>query len=231
MSIENTRFPNGVTNVSDTNIFQAMGQLDPTEFYTYWDDFFSFTAGEWTVTETQAGATQALTAGVGGLLALTNSAADDDLNAIQRTFSLASFTAGKRAFFKTRFKVDDATQSDIAIGLQVIDTTPLDVTDGVYFLKADNATSISVICRKNATTGSTTAVVGNMANDTFVELAWYYDGISKLAYSLNGVTIGALDASSTYLPDTTVTASIAVQNGSAAARTLTVDYMFYAFER
>lgn len=115
MSIENTRFPNGVTNVSDTNIFQAMGQLDPTEFYTYWDDFFSFTAGEWTVTETQAGATQALTAGVGGLLALTNSAADDDLNAIQRTFSLASFTAGKRAFFKTRFKVDDATQSDIAM--------------------------------------------------------------------------------------------------------------------
>lgn len=231
MSITNTRFPGGVTNVSDTDIFNAMGQLDPTEFYTYWDDFFSYHATEWTVTETQAGATQALAAGVGGTLVLTNSAADNDLNAIQRTFSLASFTAGKRAFFKTRFKVDDATQSDIAIGLQVIDTTPLDVTDGVYFLKADDATSISIVCRKNASTGSTTAVVGNLANDTFAELGWYYDGISRIWYSLNGVVIGALDASSAYLPDTNVTASIAVQNGSAAARTLTVDYMFYAFER
>lgn len=231
MSIENTRFPNGVTNVSDNNIFQAMGQLDPSEFYTYWDDFFSFHTAEWTITETQASATQALTAGVGGLLALTNSAADNDLNAIQRTFSLASFTAGKRAFFKTRFKVDNATLSDIAIGLQVIDTTPLDVTDGIYFLKPEATTAVSVICRKNATTGSTTAVVGNLTNDTFVELGWYYDGIGKVWYSLNNNVIGALDASSAFLPDTTVTASIAVQNGSAAARTLTVDYMFYAFER
>ena len=231
MSITNTRFPGGVTNVSDTDIFQAMGQLDPTKFYTYWDDFFSFHGAEWTVTETQAGATQALTAGVGGLLALTNSAADNDLNAVQRTYSLASFTPGKRAFFEVRLKVDNATLSDIAVGLQVIDTTPLDVTDGIYFLKPKAGTAISLICRKNATTGSTTAVVGNMANDTFVDLGWYYDGINRVSYSQNGVVVGALDASSAYLPDTTVTASIAVQNGSAAARTLTVDYMFYAFER
>lgn len=232
MSIINTRFPNGVTNVNDTNIFQALKQPDPTQYYEYWDDFFSYNTSEWTVTETQAGATQALTAGVGGLLLLTNSAADDDLNAIQRTYSLCSFTAGKRAFFKCRFKVNDATQSDFVVGLQVIDTTPLDVTDGVYFLKADGSTAVSVICRKNASTGSTSASsIATMADDTFIELAWYYDGVSKIAYAVNGSVVGALSATSDYLPDGNVTASLAIQNGEAAAKTMTIDYVYYAFER
>jgi thiazole synthase ThiGH ThiG subunit len=76
------------------------------------------------VTETQAGATQALTAGDGGLLLLTNTAADDDLVALQKTPAAFTLTAGKRAFFACKFKVSDAAQSDVAIGMQVIDTTP-----------------------------------------------------------------------------------------------------------
>lgn len=227
-----TRFPGGVTNVNDVNLFADMAQLDPTLFHTYWNDFDTYAAGDWTVTETQAGATQALTAGDGGLLLLTNSAADDDLVALQKNPAAFTFTAGKKTFFRCRFKVSDATQSDVVIGLQVVDATPLDVTDGVYFLKADGSTSVAVICRKNATTGSTTATgIATLADDTYITLGFAYDGESKVAYSVNGTVQGSLDASSSYLPDTDCTVSFAIQNGEAAAKTMTVDYIFVAKER
>lgn len=227
-----TRFPNGVTNVADNALFADMVQPDPTKFHQFFDDFDTYAAGDWTVTETQAGATQALTAGDGGLLLLTNSAADDDLVALQKNPAAFTFTAGKKTFFRCRFKVSDATQSDIVIGLQVVDTTPLDVTDGVYFLKADGSTAISVVCRKNATTGSTSASsITTLANDTFIELGFAYDGEGKVFYEVNGSVVGSLDASSAYLPDTTCTVSFALQNGEAAAKTMTVDYIYAAKER
>lgn len=231
-NISNTRFPYGLTNVGETNLFADMVQPDATQFHEYFNDFDTYAAGDWVVTETQAGATQALTAGDGGWLLLTNSAADDDLVALQKTPASFSFTAGKKTFFRCRFKVSDATQTDVVFGLQVVDTTPLDVTDGVYFLKADGSTSVSVICRKNATTGSTSAsAVATLANDTFIELGFYYDGESKIAYEVNGSVLGALDASSSYLPDAITTVSLALQNGEAAAKTMTVDYVYVATER
>lgn len=227
-----TRFPNGVTNVAESDLFADLTFPDPTKYHVYYNDFDTYTAGDWVVTETQAGATQALTAGDGGLLLLTNSAADDDLNALQKTPAAFSFTAGKKAFFKCRFKVSDATQSDVVFGLQVVDTTPLDVTDGIYFLKADGAKTVDFICRKNATTGSTSASsVATLADDTFVTLAFYYDGESKVYYAVDGSVKGSLNASSSYLPDTITTVSFAIQNGEAVAKTLTVDYVFAAIER
>lgn len=231
-NITNTRFPNGVTNAAENSIFADLITTDPTKLHVYFNDFDTYTAGDWVVTETDAGATQALTAGDGGWLLVTNTAADDDLVALQKTPAAFSLTAGKKAFFKTRFKVSDATQSDVAIGLQVVDTTPLDVTDGIYFLKADGSTSISVICRKNATTGSTSAsAIATLVADTFIELAWYYDGVSKVQYAVDGTVKGALDGSSTYLPDTICTPSFAIQNGEGVAKTMTMDYIYMAVER
>jgi len=227
-----TRFQYGVTNVGQDTLFADMVQPDPTLFHQYFNDFDTYVAGDWTVTETDAGATQALTAGDGGLLLITNTAADNDLVALQKNPAAWSFTAGKKSFFSARFKVSDATQSDLVIGLQVVDATPLDVTDGVYFLKADGAATVNVICRKNATTGSTSAsAIATLADDTFITLGWYYDGDSKIAYAVNGSVLGSLDASSSYLPDTNVTVSFALQNGEAVAKTMTVDYIYVAKER
>lgn len=231
-NISNTRFPYGLTNVGETDLFADMVQPDATLFHEYFNDFDTYTAGDWTVTETDSGATQALTAGDGGLLLITNTAADNDLVALQKNPAAFTFTAGKKTFFRCRFKVSDATQSDLIFGLQVVDTTPLDVTDGIYFLKADGAATVDFICRKNASTGSTSAsAVATMANDTFIELGFYYDGQSSVAYEVNGSVLGSLDASSAYLPDTTCTVSFALQNGEAVAKTMTVDYVYVAKER
>lgn len=227
-----TRFPNGITNAAENAIFADMIQPDPTKFHIYFNDFDTYVAADWVVTETDVGATQVLAAGDGGWLLLTNTAADNDLVALQKTPAAFSFTAGKKAFFSSRFKVSDATQSDVVMGLQVVDTTPLDVTDGIYFLKADGAATADFIVRKNATTGSTSAsAVATLANDTFITLAWYYDGVDKVYYAVNGVVGGSLDGSSTYLPDTITTVSFAIQNGEAVAKTMTIDYVFAAIER
>ena len=231
-NISNTRFPFGLTNVSEVDLFADMVQPDPTLFHQYFQDFDTYVAGDWTVTETDAAATQALTAGDGGLLLVTNTAADNDLVALQKTPAAWTFTAGKKTFFRCRFKVSNATESDLVFGLQVVDATPLDVTDGVYFLKADGSTSVAIIARKNATTGSNTdTAIATMADDTFIELGWYYDGQSTIAYSVNGTVLGSVDGSSSFLPDATCTVSFALQNGNAVARTMTVDYIFVAKER
>lgn len=225
-----TRLPSGITNVAQDSIFADMIQPVPTLFTSYTNDFYTYTAGDWVVTSTGV-TTQALTAGGGGLLLLTNSAADNDLLALQKTPAMLLLDTAKKTFFSTRFKVSNATQIDIAVGLQVVDTTPLDVTDGIYFLKVDDAATVDIICRKDATTGSTSAsAIATMANDTFILLEWAYDGAGKLTYAVNGTVSGSLSIAS-YFPDTVLAVSFAIQNGDAVARTATVDYLYVAQER
>ena len=224
-----TRFPNGVTNVGEDSPFADLGMPAPTKFHTYYEDFDYYVAGNWTVTETQAGATQALTDGDGGLLLITNTAADNDLVALQKVGESYRFASGKELFFEARFKVSDATQSDVVIGLQITDATPLDVSDGVFFIKADGSTSVSLLVEKNGT-ATTTSSVATMADDTFISLGFYYDGASSIQYSVDGVVKGT--SVTTNLPDDEdMTVSIAIQNGEAVAKTMTVDYVFVAKER
>lgn len=227
-----TRFPNGVTNVAENDLFCDLAMPDPTQFHTYFNDFDTYAAGDWTVTETSATATQALADGDGGWLLLTNSTEDDSLCALQKVGESFLLQPGKKVFFKSRFKVSDATQSDVVMGLQITDATPLDVSDGVYFLKSDGAATVNLVCRKNASTGSNTATaVATLSNDTFVTLGWYYDGENTISYSVNNTVTGSMNASSSFLPDTELTVSFAIQNGEAAAKTMTVDFIFVAEQR
>jgi hypothetical protein len=229
-----TRFDRGVTNAARNSTLNALLAPDPTRLHTYFNDFDTYVAGDWTVTSTQAGAgssSQALTDADGGVLLITNDAADDDNVFMQKVGESFLLNSAKKSWFKCRFKVSDATQSDVVIGLQVTDTTPLDVTDGVYFLKADGVATYSIVSRKNATTGSTSAsAIGTLANDTYVVLGWYYDGKGNLEYYINDVKIGAL-AITDYFPDTELTVSMGIQNGEAVAKTMSVDYLYAAQER
>lgn len=229
-----TNLPGGMTNALLNSVFGlALPFNDPTLFHTYFNDFDVYTAGDWVVTETDAAATQALTAGDGGLLLITNTAADNDAVTLQKTPAAFAFSATKQAFFRTRFKASDVTQNDFQFGIVIVDTTPLDATDGIYFQSDDGVATVDVYVRKNATTGSNKAsAVTTLVNDTFITLEWYYDGAGRLYYGSNNVILGSMDASSTYLPDATnLTVSFTVQAGEAGAETMTVDYLFAAFER
>lgn len=226
-----TRWPSGITNASPYSTLGNMGQPDPSKFHNFWDDFDTYVAADWIVTEVGT-ATQALTAGDGGQLLVTNSALAPDSSYQQNLVASFLLEAGKRAFFKARFKVSEALQSIIQLGLIVADTTPLDATDGIYFMKDDGDAQLDVYVRKNATTGSTSATnIATVASDTFMSVGWEYDGKSAVRVFVNDVHVTTLDGSSTYLPDTVLAVSFGVGNGEAVAKTMTMDYIFAAKER
>ncbi len=124
-----TRFTSGLATVPKAAPLGMYGLPDPTEWHSYFNDFDTYVAGDWTVTEVGAGS-RALTDIDGGALLITNAAADNDRNELQKLGESFLLTAGKRAFFKARFKVSDATQSDFLIGLAVTDTTLQGAVDG-----------------------------------------------------------------------------------------------------
>lgn len=222
-----TNFPGGVTNAALGSVLESYPVSDPTALHTFFNDFNSFTAAEWTVTETQAGATQGIANGDGGILALVNSAASADLNAIQLVNTTFAIVAGKQAWFKCRFNLSSATNAAAVIGLQVIDTTPLAVTDGVFFSKAAASTTLSLVLAKAS--ALTTTAVGTMADATYVDAGWYYDGASSVQAFLNGVKVAS--SAITNLPTVGLTISAAVSNGTAAAQTMNVDYILASTER
>jgi len=228
---EITRFPGGVVDQEAATFGAVYPQLDPAKYVRYFNDFHVYTAGDWTVTETQGGATQAIVAGHGGILKLGNSAADNDLNALQLTQETFKFASGRKAWMRARFKVSDATQSDLMIGLAITDTSPLEslVSDGVYFYKADGAATLSLEVRKD--TAASSANIATMVDDTYLKAEMYYDGASTWRVWLNGAEVSSVTSATNMPDDEELAVTIAVQNGAGAAKDLHVDFVEILMER
>jgi len=233
-----SRFPFGITNVAKSSTLGMLRGPDPTIYNTFFTDFNQHVDADWTLTSIGSTGTAALTALDGGCLLITDTAADNDGTQIQKTPASFLLAAGKRAFFKARFKVSDALEADFAIGLCVVDTTILGavsgagLTDGIFFSKDDGDALLDIQIQKNATTGQTRqAGIATIVSDTFLTVGWYYDGVSELVYFVNDNKLGTLNASSLYLPDVILTPSIALLNGTDAAKTATIDYIFASKER
>jgi hypothetical protein len=233
------RYPNGVTTTDVTNPLGQFGMPDPTKWYVWFDDFDNFEADQWIITTTEAGAgdaTEATASGNGGILVITNDAADNDLDFLQWSGDDAStaietfkFIAGKKTIFKARFKVSDATQSDFVMGLQITDTTPIAVTDGVYWRKDDGDANLDFVVIKDSTATTATAA-STCADDTYMTLAFYYDGKSGIEYYKDDVKLGT-SVTTNLCDDEELTISFGIQNGEAVAKIMTIDYIFAATER
>ena len=234
-----THFTSGVTNVATGGTGELLKQPDPIKYHVYHEDFDKYTASDWVITTTEGGsgnASEALGDGDGGLLVVTNDDADDDSDEFQwaggsgGVIESFKYEAAKGLYFKTRFKVNDATQSDFAVGLVITDTTVIDgTTDGIFFRKADGATSVELVIEKDST--ETTVSCGDAADDTFMTLGFYYDPkIRKFSVYKDNVKVGS--AVNTNAPDDEELAvTFAIQNGAAAAKIMTMDYISAGKER
>lgn len=230
----NTNLPGGVTNALRSTTLGLYPYPDPTLWHNWFDDFDDYVAAEWTITETGTG-TRAVGNLDNGILVITNAAADNDANFLQwsgatnaSTVETWKFVAGQPLFFKSRFKISDATQSDFVMGLQITDTTPLAVSDGVYFLKADGSTTLNLLVTKNST--STTTAVATMASDTYISVGFYYDGGSNIFVFANDVRVGT-SVTTNLVDDEELTISFGIQNGEAAAKSLSLDYIMVGKQR
>ena len=220
----------------------------PGSFYSFMNDFDYFTAGlaasvakeEWlaTVTNTTL-ATALVTDAMGGILSITNTAADDDAfiaqyrggnfgGTVADVVESFQFTPGKELFFASRFSLADVVQSDFMIGLLIGGATFAAATDGVFFIKSDGSAVMSlrsaIVTPVVQTIASTTLV-----NGVFVEAAFHYNGIDAITAYIDGQRAGTLNIAS--LPTRTLAVTFGLQNGEAVAKNALVDWIYVARER
>lgn len=226
-----TLFPNGVSNAA-ANSYADKADLpipDPTKFIEYFNDFMNYVASDWVVTDVGA-ATQALQDSLGGALLLTNAAGDDNSSFLQLVGEAFQWASDKQMWFKARLATDDAADSDIVIGLQITDTTPLDVTDQIAFVKSDGVATVDFLIEKDDT-ATTLSNVATMAADTFIELAFYYDGESRFFVYVDDALVAETNITTNAPDDELLTISFGIQNGEAAAKSLAIDYVLAVGER
>lgn len=252
------RFPGGVTNAAPFQTLADAGFLDPSYYHVYFNDFDTLNSGDFVASDVGL-ATAALTAVDGGNLLLTTTAGATDSTYLQLGAASFAFTpatssvAGKKSFFKIRFKLGDATNSAFYAGLAVTGTTNRSgATDGLMFYKNTGAATFVL---RNIATSTTTdtaipASVHTLANNTYVELGWYFNGKTTVkafvnpstgyfpgsghAADTNPVNLGAVaqfDTGTTALSTSTLNLSFGLLNGASAAKTATIDYILMARER
>lgn len=225
-----TRLPAGLSTRKPTDPFGNYTHPDQTDEHRFIDDFNNYTATAWTTTVVGT-STPALVAGDGGLLGITTSGANNDSTFMQKLPESFTMEAGKKAWFSARFKVSALT-SVIVMGLQVTDTTPEDATDGIYFISTTATGAITAVVRRNATTGSSSVPIGNLVADTYVELAWYWDGKDTVSFWKDRVGVGSVSGvAASFLPDSGLAISFGLRTTTAATKTMTVDYFFASKDR
>ena len=227
----------GNTDVTEQKKNQPLFMPYPSDqtFYGYFNDFMTYTATDWTITSTDGGGDSGeviqATSSAGGALLITTNDADNDSEELQLKGEAFKLSTSKKAYFSTRFKLSDATESDMLIGLAITDTTAIDgVSDGVFFKKDDGDTNLDFVVEKDSTE-TATAAVGTVADDTFITATFFIDpDRAKVYYSINNAA--PVGVANTNLPDNEeLTVTIAVQAGAAAAKSLTVDYVSAIVER
>jgi hypothetical protein len=194
--------------------------------HAFTQDFDRYAAAEWVVTKVGTG-TNALSTIDGGALLLTTTTASGDNVLHQLTTETFSWDSTKKLYCAARLKVDNATNAQWLFGLQITDTTPFAVSDGIWFDKPAAATAVGFHVAKASTQTDVTGIA-TQANDTFNVYEFYYDG-STMSYFVDGVKLGVVPT--TNIPTRTLTVSFGVQAGTAAARTMTVDLVECLKER
>ena len=234
-----TRYTKGVTNVANGT---TMGQLivpDPTSIHMFMEDFNKWHPGDWIITSDHSGATagnETITDADGGILAFYPANADNDntfmewkaTDAVETASEIFTFEAGKKLWFKARFKVSDTGDSDFFVGLKSADTTPLTApVDGVWFQSDDGDDYLDLNAYKASASVLTQTQLYTMADDTYITCGFYYDGTLHMFVNDNEVA----SVSGFTIPTAALTISFGVQNGSATARTMSVDYICTIKER
>jgi hypothetical protein len=229
-----TNFNYGISNALNSSTLGAYVAPDPTLYHTHFDDFDQYTTADWVITTVGSSTIGTIDAN-NGILSVATGASDNDHDYFQWAGNTASSvleswlpTTGKQLFFKTRFSLSAATESDFFAGLYVTDTDPVGaITDGMYFHKADGATTLNFVTVASST--ATTTPVATIAASTFVSVGFHYDGYNKLNLYVNDNRVAS--SAITNIPATELALSFAVQAGTDAAVTLLLDYLFVSEER
>lgn len=253
------RYPSGVSFDPPYGVFGQMGTPSPIFYHVWYDDFDQEVneTGAYTKTTTGNG-TVALVAGDGGLgLFTTNSSTPvgTDIASLQLPVAGFTVTAGKKMFFATRFQASSISAAAFQFGLIQQTVTPGTVTDGIWFSKAAGSlTGLSINISK-ASTPITVALPTNaytLANNVNVDLGFSVDRNGNVYAWVGAQLYGFIPQSGTgpvlppgnqgpvssillpaaaSVPIVNLTPTMAMQSGTTASSTMTVDFVVAAKER
>lgn len=248
-----TRTPTGSTNAAPWQTMANCGTQDPTWSHEYFNDFNTYLPSDWAVTLVGAG-TSALTPFDGGALLSTTTAGIADANYYQLAaagFKIGSTLSGvgiqpKETFFKYSGALSDVINDVFYAGLIVTSATPLTATDGLYVTKNSGSAALFLVSKIGgvSTTVALPAACIPVTGVQFelgihvdtqgnVEVFWNPttgDNPVGYAQAVLGQPVGRVAT----LLQTTATSVVTAQilnpsfgllNTSAAARTLTTDYI------
>jgi len=212
--------------------------------WVFFDDFndlnISATSGaaKWTLLETAAGATELLSLTVqGGVLELTQAANDNDVISLIANSGIRvdQLKAGEPIRFGARFKVTDADDCDIHIGLGIHDTSYVASApaDYVAFRLVDGDAGIDLVASKDSATTVQDNIIA-AADDTFVRAFFTYtptsvQDIGTLAYQIhsNGTyREGRFNTNGNFPDDVVIFPVIQFQNGAASADVASIDWIY-----
>ena len=198
---------------------------------TYTNDFNTLIGTDYTVTGSSSAF--AVAAGIGGWATLTPGGTTT-ASAAYKNGTFFQFVAGNRAWFSTRIKASAVAGAiSYYAGLRAGSAT----TDGLWFAKAASSTSINLVSTVGSTATTLVTGVATAVADTFVELAWYYDGTDITVYSgtsasnmgpVARVSSPTIGSSSTTL--TNALMGTVFQITPIATDTLTTDFVLAAQE-
>jgi len=133
-------------------------------------------------------------------------------------------SASKPFFFGTRLKLSDVVKPVVFVGIAITDTTlTAGCTDDISFRKLTDSAEVKLYVEKNNTETVSGAAEVSVVNDTYVNLAFVYDGTNVIPF-VNGAAGTALAV--TNLPnDELLTLSIEILNVEAAVKDLTIAFV------
>ena len=226
------RFPSGVTNAGPNSAMAMLPFPDPTKYHVFFDDFNSPPLStEYTLTATSVGTgTSAFSAADadGGVARITTAANENDgifAELIGEGFLIES---GKKAWIKARFRVGDAIESDLIIGLHSTDTTPQDATLRFLFESVDGSAALYFNVDDD-TTDADSSTVATLADDTWITVGAYYDGKGTIELYADDVKITTM--TDVDVPGAEMAVGFGYLNGAAGAETTDIDFLMVVKER
>jgi len=219
----------------DTKIWSPLAEwirylsiLEAVRFDGIEADFLAWITGNWTRTAVELGygvATAVLQNIVGGVLLVTNAAADNDSYQAQWLGEPFKLQTGKFCYCEAKFMTADPIQVDLLFGLCITDTTLIaGFSDGVAWKKDDGDALLDFEAVKNSTPTAQNEI-GVLAANTWTRVGFYFDGYSTLVPYLNGAAYTAKKITTNIPDDEELTPSFAIMNGEAAAKSLYLDYL------
>jgi hypothetical protein len=248
-----TRTPGGITNVTEVDPLADLPELDPTRVIKVFDDFVNVlnatTSSTLTWGDVNDGGTgtNAFQDATGGVYNVVTAAVDNDYHAMVTQHETFKFTTGKKAWFKARVKLSEATALESTWWVGVTDDTttggmqinalgPLASYDGALFYKTPETAMTLNFETSNAGAQVTSAAMVTSVTNTWTTVAFHWDGAGKVYPFI------AVNDSNDLVPYPSHTLSatgleemhvvFGVKAGpTAAAETLQVDFILMAQER